>query len=142
LLSPCAHCAVSTPAAPFFCEKFGPGFTDCDARHFVKSGAVHPPADRKRVSTLKGNLMQYDLDFFARRAPGLQPVDTGVATPRDHAGGMAKSTAKKERELDTACGEPLPTLKAGREVGWFFVNGEAVAIERHETEARNTEDAT
>jgi hypothetical protein len=55
---------------------------------------------------------------------------------------MAKSTAKKERERDTACGEPLPTLKAGREVGWFFVNGEAVAIERHETEARNTEDAT
>jgi hypothetical protein len=26
-------------------------------------------------------------------------------------------------------------------VGWFFVDGEAVAIERHEAEARNNEDA-
>ena len=54
---------------------------------------------------------------------------------------MAKSAAKKERTRDGACEEPLPALKAGREVGWFFVNGEAVAIERHESEARNNEDA-
>ena len=85
--------------------------------------------------------MPNDLDFLARYAPGLQPIDTGVATPGDHCGGMAKPTAKKELECEAPCGEPLPTLKAGREVGWFFVNGEAVVIERHESEARNSEDA-
>ena len=85
--------------------------------------------------------MLNNLEFLARRAPGLQPVDTGVATPGDHAGAMGEPAAKKGKERDTACGEPLPTLKAGREVGWFFVNGEAVVIERHESEARNSEDA-
>ena len=85
--------------------------------------------------------MPNDLEFLARPAPGLQPVDTGVATPARHCGGMAKPPAKKQRARDTSCDEPLPTLKAGREVGWLFVNGEAVAIERHELEARNNEDA-
>jgi hypothetical protein len=37
--------------------------------------------------------------------------------------------------------EPLPTLKAGREVGWIFKNGEAVAIERHECDDRTGETA-
>ncbi len=85
--------------------------------------------------------MPNDLDFLAHRAPGLQPTDTRVATPGDHAGSMAKRGGKKELECDATCGEALPTLKAGREVGWFFVNGEAVAIERHEADARNSEDA-
>jgi hypothetical protein len=117
------------------------GFCDCAERHFSKWGPAHPPVDLGRLSTFIANPMPYDLDFLARRAPGLQPVDTGVATPGDHSLGMAKPSAKKELERETACSEPLPTLKAGREVGWFFVNGEAVAIERHEAEARNNEDA-
>lgn len=37
--------------------------------------------------------------------------------------------------------EPLPTLKAGREVGWIFKNGEAVAIERHECDKRPSDTA-
>jgi hypothetical protein len=45
-----------------------------------------------------------------------------------------------EQDTDTRCAEPLPTLKAGREVGWFFLNGEAVAIERHESDPRRGED--
>jgi hypothetical protein len=86
--------------------------------------------------------MPKDLELLARRAPGLQPDDTGVATLGDHAGGMKKRTAEEQREGDTTCAEPLPTLKAGREVGWFFVNGEAVAIERHECDGRKNEDAS
>jgi hypothetical protein len=48
---------------------------------------------------------------------------------------------KAEKDTDTKCAEPLPTLKAGREVGWFFLNGEAVAIERHECDPRAGEDS-
>jgi hypothetical protein len=38
--------------------------------------------------------------------------------------------------------EPLPTLKAGREVGWIFKDGEAVAVERHECDNRAGETAS
>jgi len=55
---------------------------------------------------------------------------------------MVKRSSKTqgEQDTDTKCAEPLPTLKAGREVGWFFLDGEAVAIERHESDARTGED--
>jgi hypothetical protein len=50
------------------------------------------------------------------------------------------SKSHGEQDHDTKCAEPLPTLKAGREVGWFFLEGEAVAIERHECDPRDGED--
>jgi hypothetical protein len=76
-------------------------------------------------------------------APGWQPDHTGVATPRGHGGPMVKRPSKTqgEQDADTKCAEPLPTLKAGREVGWFFLDGEAVAIERHENDPRAGEDS-
>lgn len=57
-------------------------------------------------------------------------------------GGMVKRPSKGqgERDTDTKCAEPPPTLKAGREVGWFFLDGEAVAIERRECDPRAGED--
>jgi hypothetical protein len=77
-------------------------------------------------------------------APELQPDHTGVATPRGQCVAMVKrptkTQAEKDTDTDTKCAEPLPTLKAGREVGWFFLNGEAVAIERHECDQRAGED--
>jgi hypothetical protein len=60
--------------------------------------------------------MPKDLELLARRAPGLQPDDTGVATLGDHAGGMKKRTAEEQRE--------------------------GVAIERHECDGRKNEDAS
>jgi hypothetical protein len=55
---------------------------------------------------------------------------------------MVKRAPRKQesRDTDTRCSEPLPALKAGLEVGWFFLNGEAVAIERHEGDPRALED--
>ena len=55
---------------------------------------------------------------------------------------MVKRSSKThgDQDADTRCAEPLPTLKAGREVGWFFLDGEAVAIERHESDPRGAED--
>ena len=55
---------------------------------------------------------------------------------------MVKRPSKThgDQDTDTKCAEPLPTLKAGREVGWFFLDGEAVAIERHECDPRGGED--
>jgi hypothetical protein len=55
---------------------------------------------------------------------------------------MAPSPEDQVTESDTCDGEPLPDLKAGREVGWIFKYGEAVAIERHECEFRVIEDAS
>jgi hypothetical protein len=76
-------------------------------------------------------------------APELQPDLTGVATLRGQCVPMVKrpTKTKAEKDTDTKCAEPLPTLKAGREVGWFFLNGEAVAIERHECDRRAGEDS-
>jgi hypothetical protein len=56
---------------------------------------------------------------------------------------MVKRPSKRqgEQDTDTKCAEPLPTLKAGREVGWFFLDGEAVAIERRESDPRAGEDS-
>jgi hypothetical protein len=51
------------------------------------------------------------------------------------------SKTQAEKDTDTKCAEPLPTLKAGREVGWFFLDGEAVAIQRHECDPRAGEDS-
>jgi hypothetical protein len=73
-------------------------------------------------------------------APGLPPDDTGLATTGDQADDMVNSAVEKVTEGDTNIALPLPLplplphLKAGREVGWIFTNGEAVAIERHECE--------
>jgi hypothetical protein len=55
---------------------------------------------------------------------------------------MTRGPAQDSEDTDTTCAEPLPTLKAGREVGWIFKNGEAVAIERHECESRSNERAS
>ena len=76
-------------------------------------------------------------------APELQPDHTGVATPRVQCVAMVKRSTQTEAEkdTDTKCAEPLPTLKAGREVGWFFLDGETVAIERHECNLRAGEDS-
>jgi hypothetical protein len=75
------------------------------------------------------------------RAPGLQPEDTGPATTRDHSGGMARCPKRDVSDGDEPSTEHLPTLKAGREVGWIFKNGEAVAIERHGCDGRGNEEA-
>jgi hypothetical protein len=75
-------------------------------------------------------------------APGLQPDDTGLATAGDQADDMVNGPVKKVTASDTNGVTPLPYLKPGREVGWIFKYGEAVAIERHECETRSSEDAT
>jgi hypothetical protein len=54
---------------------------------------------------------------------------------------MENGPVKRVTESDMNCVEPLPRLKAGREVGWIFTDGEAVAIERHQCEIRTGEDA-
>ena len=54
---------------------------------------------------------------------------------------MVSEPAQEVEANDAACSEPLPALKAGRQVGWIFKNGEAIAIERHECEFRISEDA-
>jgi hypothetical protein len=56
---------------------------------------------------------------------------------------MKRRATKDSEERDDSCAEPPTlTLKAGREVGWIFKNGEAVAIERHECDDRNSETAS
>ena len=52
---------------------------------------------------------------------------------------MVDNPVKKVTQGDTS--NALPHLKPGREVGWIFTNGEAVAIERHESEDLAGEDA-
>jgi hypothetical protein len=54
---------------------------------------------------------------------------------------MVVGPEDKVTESDTSGCEPLPDLKAGREVGWIFKYGEAVAIERRECDMRISEDA-
>jgi hypothetical protein len=54
---------------------------------------------------------------------------------------MVNSTAKRVSGSDMHVAAPLPPLKPGRQVGWIFKDGEVVAIERHECEDRNAEDA-
>lgn len=75
-------------------------------------------------------------------APGLQPTDTGLATTGDQADDMVNGPVKKVTLSETSGVTPLPYLKPGREVGWIFKYGEAVAIERHEGETHSVEDAT
>jgi hypothetical protein len=53
---------------------------------------------------------------------------------------MASSPVKKSAGDDTSVAESS-AFKPGRQVGWIFKNGEVVAIERHECDARKDEDA-
>jgi hypothetical protein len=46
---------------------------------------------------------------------------------------------KKIQVGDTTYAESFGELEPGREVGWFFKNGEAVAIERQEGAGRDDE---
>jgi hypothetical protein len=46
---------------------------------------------------------------------------------------------KKDPAGDTKMAEPLHELEPGREVGWFFKDGETVAIERQESIAHDDE---
>jgi hypothetical protein len=55
---------------------------------------------------------------------------------------MASSSAKRVSGGDTHVAEPVQHLKPGRQVGWIFKDGEVVAIERHECEARRGEDVS
>ncbi len=55
---------------------------------------------------------------------------------------MVKDPGSDVTEGDTDCADPLPHLLAGRQVGWIFKHGEAVAIERHESESGISEDAS
>jgi hypothetical protein len=55
---------------------------------------------------------------------------------------MVKGPESDETESSTVCTDPLPHLMAGRQVGWIFKYGEAVAIERHESESSISEDAS
>jgi hypothetical protein len=71
----------------------------------------------------------------------LQPDITAIATPTGQCVEMVVGPEDKVTDSGTCGAEPLPDLKAGREVGWIFKYGEAVAIERHECEMRVTEDA-
>jgi len=71
----------------------------------------------------------------------LQPAITGIATLPGQGCQMAEGREDKVTESDAGGSEPLPDLKAGREVGWIFTYGDAVAIERRECEARISEDA-
>jgi hypothetical protein len=63
----------------------------------------------------------------------------------EQAGPVTRRPSKDSEEDDVheaKTAEPLPTLKAGREVGWIFKDGEAVAIERHECDNRTGETAS
>ena len=73
------------------------------------------------------------------RAPGSQPDDTGPATAADHCGGMVNGAAKKGKAKEEKT-NPVAPLKPAREVGWIFKNGEVVAIERRECEARSEDE--
>jgi hypothetical protein len=53
---------------------------------------------------------------------------------------MASNTAKRVSGSDLHVAEPPQHLKPSREVGWIFKDGEVVAIERRECEARHGED--
>jgi hypothetical protein len=55
---------------------------------------------------------------------------------------MASSPVKKSTGNDTGVAESSTAFKPGRQVGWIFKNGEVVAIERHECDARNDEEAS
>jgi hypothetical protein len=46
---------------------------------------------------------------------------------------------EKDPAGDIKIAQPLQELEPGREVGWFFKNGETVAIERHESLAQDEE---
>jgi hypothetical protein len=76
------------------------------------------------------------------QAPGSQPADTGPATTADHPGEMASAQQKTVEAGQTSCAKPLPAFRPGRQVGWIFKDGEAVAIERHESETRASEEPT
>jgi hypothetical protein len=55
---------------------------------------------------------------------------------------MTRRPSRHSEANEDQAAQPLPTLKAGREVGWIFKNGEAVAIERHECENRASDTAS
>ena len=76
--------------------------------------------------------------FPSQQAPGLQPDNTSPATATDHPGRMSVRH-KKVPVGDTNYAESFAELEPGREVGWFFKNGEAVAIERQEGAGRDDE---
>jgi hypothetical protein len=46
---------------------------------------------------------------------------------------------RKDPAGDTKSADPLHELEPGREVGWFFMNGKTVAIERHDRMAHDDE---
>ena len=71
----------------------------------------------------------------------MQPDITPIATTAGQGCRMVVHREEKVTEGDESACEPLPDLKAGREVGWIFTHGEAVAIERREHEVRVREDA-
>jgi hypothetical protein len=80
------------------------------------------------------------------RTPRLHPNGNQTTPELPHPGANVGAMGKRatrtqgEQDSDTKYAESLPTLKAGREVGWFFLDGEAVAIERHECDPRRGED--
>jgi hypothetical protein len=55
---------------------------------------------------------------------------------------MVKGPESDVTAGETDCADPLPHLLAGRQVGWIFKYGEVVAIERHESDSRISEDAS
>jgi hypothetical protein len=73
-------------------------------------------------------------------APEWQPDDTGDATPGDHPGGTVSASQKKATSTTTNGTKSPPSPKSGRVVGWIFKNGETVAIERHECDARPSDE--
>jgi hypothetical protein len=69
------------------------------------------------------------------RAPRLQPEVTGHDTTEVQPFFMKRWEHKKQGGT-TATAESLPELKAWREVGWIFRDGNCIAIERQGEETR------
>jgi hypothetical protein len=73
-------------------------------------------------------------------APRWQPDDTGDATAGEHPGGTVSASHNKTMSTSAGGAKPVSPPKPGRVVGWIFKDdGETVAIERHECDARPDE---
>jgi hypothetical protein len=82
--------------------------------------------------------MTFQLPIASSLHPNGNQTTPELPHPGANVVAMVKRATKTqgEQDTDTKLAESLPTLKAGREVGWFFLDGEAVAIERHESDPR------
>ncbi len=61
------------------------------------------------------------------------PHEERVGTAREKGNGLMGTRVDK---VDTEHGDAIPEIRPGREVGWIFKDGDALAIERREDRPR------